>query len=697
MPGKNPEDTASLFQAGLAAQQQGRAKEAARCYARVLERNPNHVDALHFCGLLIASGESLAPGIAMISRAIALKPDYMAAHFNLANVYRQARRPDLALGHYERALTLAPDDLDVLVNLGDTLRTLGRGDDSLATLQRAVRVAPTAVMAWQHLGQSLLGLMRCDEARAAFEKVIGLEPASSAGWTALGLVAQAQQFHQDAIAHFTTALGCNPRDAQAFCGRASSCLKVAPAGQVSEDVLTDLFKAIQADPDYLESYFVMASALRTLSRLGEAESCLHAALSRPSADVTAMNRGAIAWFELRRFARALEQLDRALALDPLSEQTLTNRAAVLRSMGRLDEAVLSAEQALRACPQSPNHLTHLGALRCARGETREALDCFDQALALDADHPGARFNRAQARLASGHLVEGWPDYELRTHFGVHRDLLPPRGEPQWSGAFDVAGKTVLLRGEQGYGDTLQFVRYARNVESLGASVVIEVQAALTGLIGRMGFSVIAYGEALPLFDCYSPIPSLPGAFKTTLETIPGAAGYLDADPAHLARWSERLGRSGRRPLIAVSWSGQRNAANNRAIPLSEFARLFKILPNARFVGVQPEVYAEDKVALEQTESLEWLGAELASFEDTAAILCLADLVITIDSALAHLSGALARPTWVLLPHVADWRWFRSREDSPWYRSMRLFRQSRLADWSTPLESVATELARRFRD
>jgi hypothetical protein len=333
---------------------------------------------------------------------------------------------------------------------------------------------------------------------------------------------------------------------------------------------------------------------------------------------------------------------------------------------------------------------------CSRWE--EALADYDRSIAANPQFADALYNRSMAQLFLGDFEQGWRGYEWRWVNARRLGIGEARffTQPRWQGE-DLAGKRLLLYSEAGLGDTLQFCRYASLCARLGATVILEVQAPLVGLLERLeGVSqVIAAGTALPSFDCQSPLLSLPLAFQTRVGDIPAPPSYLRAEDTRIAQWQARLGRHSR-PRIGLVWSGNpQNAIDaRRSVKLAEW---IDYLPQGfEYFRLQTHVRDADRAVLDASSSIVSFEDALLDFENTAALCECLDLVLTVDTSLAHLAGALGRRTWVLLAHIPDFRWLRGRADSPWYPSLKLYRQTTAGDWGGVFERVAADLCREFR-
>ena len=376
---------------------------------------------------------------------------------------------------------------------------------------------------------------------------------------------------------------------------------------------------------------------------------------------------------------------------PATRSRITDRGVALSLLDRFEEAIASHEEAIRIEPHIVGAHINRGNVMLKLTRLQEALEAYTEALAREPVNSEANFNAAITRLCLGDYREGWKQYEHRwetKHFAGHRPNYP---QPMWRGE-DIAGKRIVLNAEQGMGDVIQFVRYAPLVAERGAEVILAVPRALKALMETVpGVSLVASsGDALPEFDLYCPLMSLPLVFGTELETVPANIPYLRPYADRIAAWQPRLPDNGR-ARVGVCWAGNPGFGNDRhrSIPLERFAALFDV-PGIDFVSLQKEVNPAHAALLEQHGILR-LGEQFEDFADTAAVMAMLDLVVAVDTSVAHLAGAMGRVTALLLPFSPDWRWLLDRNDSPWYPTMRLFRQSSTGDWGEPLGKLCREL------
>jgi tetratricopeptide (TPR) repeat protein len=449
-------------------------------------------------------------------------------------------------------------------------------------------------------------------------------------------------------------------------------------------------RALALRPDHGEAVFNRSVALYELKRYEEALASYDRALAlRPDHAVTLSNRGAVL-YALGRFEEALASYDRALALQPGYVAALSNRGVALRALRRFEEALASYDQVFALHPDHVDALSNRGDALVQLKRIEEASASYNRAIMLCPDHAGAHLGNATLRLLIGDFARGWPEYEWRWRTAA----LTPRhfSLPRWSGAQDIRGKTILLHSEQAFGDVIQFCRYVPLVAKRAGRVILEVPGELRGLMRSLSGDarIVRSGDDLPVFDVRCPLLSLPLAFGTRLETIPSRTPYLRAALRYLEKWRALLGPK-HRLRIGVSWSGRPTHKNDRirSIKLASLLPLLEL--DATFISVQKDISDEDAKFLLEQKSIVHFGEALEDFSDTAALISHLDLVLSVDTSVAHLSGALAKPVWVMLPFTPDWRWLLDRNDSPWYPTARLFRQDDTRAWDNVIARVKDEL------
>ena len=390
-------------------------------------------------------------------------------------------------------------------------------------------------------------------------------------------------------------------------------------------------------------------------------------------------------------ARAAELLSRATHISPQTWQLHYNLGRALGMAGRYEDEVAAYQRAIAIKPDSVETHVNLGVALRDMHRFDDALKVFKKAVSLNPNDASARTNRAQTNLLLGVFEHGWREYEWRWRDGGQQH---PFGANAWLGESPVTGKTVLVHAEQGFGDTLQFVRYVDALAAQGARILLRVQDPLQALLATYPgvAQVIGEQEAVPPFDLHCPLMSLPLALAKTVRQIPAKTPYVQADPARAARWRQLLENTeARKPRIGIAWSGRPTHLNdrNRSMRLDDLRPLFEA--DATFVSLQKDVRETDRETLEQIAQVHDVSGQINDFADTAALIAELDLVVCVDTSVTHLAGALGKPVWVLLPFTPDWRWQVGRSDSPWYPTMRLFRQTSRGDWSGVLSAVREAL------
>ncbi len=562
--------------------------------------------------------------IAAYRQAIALRPNYPEAHYNLGNGLFDTGHFDEALAACRQAIALRPGYAEAYSNLGNAFRYKGQLDDAIAACCQAIALKPDLAEAYSNLGSALHDKGQLDEAIAACRQAIALKP------------------------------------------------------------------------DLAEAYSGLGSALHDKGQLDEAIAAYRQAIVLKPSFAEARSNLGVALGEKGRFDEAITAFRQAITLKPNFPDAHCNLGNALRDSGRLDDAIVACRQAIALKPDFTGAYSNLGNALSGKGQLDEAIAVYRQALALDPNFPEAHYNLATRLLYRGDLAAGWAEYEWRWKCRDVRPIHRSFSQPQWDGS-PLTGRTIFIHAEQGFGDTLQFVRYLSLVASGGGRIFLECQRELHRLFESSALpgphQLLTRGQPLPAFDLHYALLSLPLAFQTTLDTIPHDVPYLRANPALVQRWRAKLGAAPAPLKVGLVWAGRKSHGNdrNRSMPLAALAPLARV-PNISFYNLQKDDPARQAAHPPPGMRLIDYTSELADFADTAALIANLDLVISVDTSIVHLAGALAKPVWVLLCFAPDWRWLQDRLDSPWYPTLRLFRQPQPGDWPSALNKAADALA-----
>src|SRR5215472_8457960 len=545
-----------------------------------------------------------------------------------------------------------PDFFDALRLLAVLETRLGRLKDALTSYDRALAVRPAYAEALHDRGVILHELNRFDEALASFEHALTARPHYDEALHNCGLTLHKLKRFDEALASFEQALAVRPDYAEALSNRGATLYEL----RRFEDALASYDKALTVRPNYAEALSNRGLTLHKLKRFDEALASYEQALAvRPDYADALRNRG-LTLHNLKRFEDALASYDKALTVRPNYAEALRNRGLTLHELKRFDEALAS----------------------------------YEQALAVRPDYTQAHFNEAICRLVIGDFDRGWEKFDryFNRYYQFRR-----LGVSNGTALAAIAGRTILLHAHLGYGDTIQFCRYVPLVAELAARVILEVQAPLHELMSTLpgAVQIVTRGDPIPNFDVQCLLESLPLVFGTRLETIPSATPYLRVSSQAIMNWNARLGGPRGRPRIGLAWSGDPMNWNdhNRSMRLGSLLSLLDL--SATFVSLQKDVRAGDAAVLKARSDVLHFGDELKDFSDTAAIISNLDLIISVDTSVVHLAGALAKPVWVMLLFIPDWRWLLDREDRPWYPTARLFRQDDSRTWENAIQCVHAAL------
>jgi tetratricopeptide (TPR) repeat protein len=607
----------------------------------------------------------------------------VAGWLSAAFAHQQAGRAAEAERVCRLILSVDPGHAQTLHLLGLLEHQRGRSETAIVRIRAAI-ARDGQVAAFHHNLGNILKPLDPAEAQKCYERALALAPDSVDTLYNLGNTCHELGQPERAIGCFERALRLRP-DATELHNNLGMALQ--DLGRLDEAIAC-YRKALALRPDAPATLDNLAAALRGQGDLAAAQASYEQALALAPGRVESHIGLGVVSRESGRPEEAAAHYRRALALAPDHPEARNNLAVVLVDLDRPEEAAGHYRQVLAQQPNRAETHNNLGIALERQGGYAEAIACYDRALILAPNYAEAHFNRAHALLATERFDEGWREYEWR--FAVARY---ERGfdRPLWSGE-PLAGQTILIHAEQGFGDTLQFVRYIAAVAGCGGRVVLEAPQLLVRLLRTTAgiVDVVAAGDPLPDFDCHCPLLSLPRVFNTGLATIPAAVPYLSLPAETSAAWAGRIATApGLR--VGVAWSGSLvGVVDRRPIDLRLLQPLSQI-PGVSWFSLQVGEQSRDLALLDRPDIAD-LSPWLTDFAETAAAVCHLDLVISIDTSVAHLAGALGRPTWILLPYNADWRWLGQREDSPWYPTARLFRQQRPGDWAGVIGALGAALA-----
>ena len=675
----------------------GRLTEVALGYKRILEANPRQPKALAGMSLVALASRQIPAAVKMAEAAVAVSPEMGSAWVVLGQALKAAGRSGEAERAYGRAILLDGTDALARMGLGELKVATGRPAEAALEFEQALKRQPALVAAHLGLGNALALMGRNEQALECYKQAIAMRPRFPEAEFAAGFVLARLGRVKEAEARYRRALVLRPDFAAAWMNL-GSLLREQGREVYAEAALQ---RAVELRPDLIAGWINLAILERERRRPADAEADLRKAFSLNPEQVETL----VAWCQFRASERDLagawEWLRWALARDPDNPEAVNMRGILLHTEGRFAEAIAAFERA--EVLGNRGAASNRGNSFLEMGRMDDALRAHQAAVEHDSSHPGAQYNLALTQLRLGKWGCGWPAYEARWRFReVHRSPRIFR-QPRWQGE-PLEGRRVLLHAEQGLGDTIQFCRYATLVAARGGAAILQVQAPVEGLMRslpavRAGQVEIALlGAKLPEFDLECPLMSLPAVFGTTVETVPWPGAYLEADPELAA---ERLAKFPRlrfqdspraQHRVGLAWAGNPcyKADRQRSMKLNTLLPLLRI-PGINWISLQKGEAAEQLAGLAGA-ALVWDGSSGdRDLAETAAQLATLDLVITTDTCIAHLAGAMAKPVWILLPHLADWRWMQETETTPWYPTAKLFRQGSPGDWAGVLDRVADDL------
>jgi tetratricopeptide (TPR) repeat protein len=625
--------------------------EAEGVYRAVLTAQPENADALHLLGVLACDAGKTEAGIALVQQAIRLRPTVAPFHNTLGNAMASLRRVEEARFAFEWALQLNPDFVEARVNLGNLLQDLNQPDEAVTHYRRALETRPMAAEIHNNLGNALRRSGALEDSIAAFRLALRLNQHYPEAYVNLAAALLAANSTEEAAHCCEEAIRQNPLLAAAHSNYAAVLLAQSSFGKAEAASR----EALRLQSEYAEAHHNLGNALRAQGMYGDA--VFH-------------------YREALRLRPDLEEATRTLSA------TFLDEAVMLSKQCRFAEAEAICRTNLDSDPDDADSYRILGNIYFRQRRLNEAGVCYAAALKLRPEDAGAHYNRALLLLLRGEFEEGWQEYEWRWQRPDARICAP--AQPRWQGE-PLDGRRILICAEQGLGDCIQFLRYLPMVREAGGRVIFQCPSALTTWMEKLpGITEVAdLAAAPPEADFHAPLLSLPRVFRTSLESIPSHTPYLSPPPHLLDAWRERLASyDGLRAGLVWAGSPQNSEDTNRSIPLTQLQPLCDT-PGVSMICLQQGAGTGEL-------PIHYLG-DWGSIEDFAAIMMNLDLVISVDTMPAHLAGALGRPVWTLLRFAADYRWLLDREDSPWYPTMRLFRQPCPGDWDSIVRAVGDAL------
>lgn len=643
------------YNLGNVLNRQGCRDEAAVAFSAALAILPIYPEALNNLG-------SVAPSPDMAEKyyrdALAQRPDFPEALCNLGTILRSRGDIHEAQACYRRAVTLRDDYADAIAGLAEIAQHQGLPDDAETYCRLLLRIRPDSTIALSNLGNALRSQGRLEEAESCYRRALVVQPDDADCLNNLGAVLHRLGRQNEAESCFAQVLVLAPNHAEAHNNLANA---LQLQGKV-EIAMEHYRRAIALKPDYAEAFSNLGSALQVRGDLDGAG----------------------------------ESYRQALALRPDLPDAHSNLGTLYSLQARMAEAAACFQQALTGRPDYPEALNNLGNVLQWDDRVEEAVAAYDSAIALRPNFAGAHMNLGMALLSAGHFQRGWREYEWRWASEQFAHARRQFSQPQWCGEA-AAGRTILVHAEQGFGDTLQFCRFAPLLAKHGLRVILEVQRPLVRLLGCLpGIEqVVAHGDDLPPFDLHCPLLSLPAALGISLDSIPAEA-YLVAPFEQVEVWRDRVETAAGGMLkVGLVWAGSARTYSQdlAAVDRRRSIAWDRLKPLLDCTGVRFFCLQKDGVRPPASAGIVDFMGDMSDFADTAALVANLDLLISVDTAMVHLAGGLGRPVWVLNRFDSCWRWLRDRDDSPWYPSARLFRQPKAGDWDSVLKRVRSTLGR----
>jgi len=686
-------ETKELIQEAYELHLAGKLTGAEQLYKEILQAQPEHIDALFSLGTLNLQQGRYDTACICFIKTLKLMPDHATAHCNLGTALQRLGKYEEAITSYRKAISLKPDYTDAHFNLANTLKDQSKFDEAIICYKKAIELNPNNADLYGNLGNTLKEQCKLDEAIECYRTASELDPDSAGFQCNLGAALQKHGALKEAILSYTKAVKIDPGYAMAFCNLGSA---LQESGN-PEEAIKNYERAISLKPDYAEAHNNLGVSLLEKAEPEEAIKCHKRAIELNPDCAEAHNNLGTAFMEHGKFGNAFTSYKRALLLKPKYAEAHTNLGTALMAQSKFDDAITSHQKAIELKPDHAEAYNNLGTVLNGLGRPEEAIVNYKQAIELKPDLAQAHLNLAFALLLTRNFRNGLQEYEWRLRL---KKCKPETNQKaMWDGS-SLNGKSILVYSEQGIGDSIQFARYIPMVKEQGGHVIVECQQSLCRLL-RNGdgideiIEMTSHGKSHIQFDTQIPLLSLPGIFDVSVDTIPQNPSYIIPDPVLVSQWRSKFNHDNNLK-VGIAWAGNPKHINdrNRSCSLNNFAHLTSI-KGITFYSLQKGPASIDSNNCHKGINLIDLDSELEDFADTAAAIDNMDLIISVDTSVVHLAGAIGKPVWTLLPFVPDWRWMLERSDTPWYPSMRLFRQRQLHDWEGVFEQI-TESLTKFR-
>lgn len=650
---KKQTDISADIKAAIKHHQAGNFEKAEMIYRRILQVSPKSFDALHLLGLIAYQTKKYDAAIDYITRATIINPNEAKAFNHLGLALAGKGDAVNALGNYMKAISLNPGYAETYINLGNLLKSTGDIEGAIKNYEKAVDLKQNGEKAYNNLGNALKDKGDIEGAIANYRKALNLNPGFAEAYYNLGSIYRDRGEADEAAMNYRKAIELNPHFLQAY-NNLGNVLK--DMGNMDEAIL-NYRKALELDPDSATIYNNLGLVLESKGDLDS----------------------------------AMINYEKAISLNPHCAETYNNIGNVFAFKGETGKAVEQYEKALRSDPDYVEAYNNLGALFVNKGDTERAIQYYSQAISLRPGYAQAHFNLGLVLLLTKQFKQGWQEYEWR--FKTSDFLFPSFNMPAWEGS-SLDGKVIYVRCEQGIGDTIQFARYVSLLSLFNpGKIIFRPNAGLEQLFRNSGLGADIVDNSISdeamHFDTYVPLLSLPAIFGTDEDNIPSRSRYLYAEKEKINDYRE-IYFDNDSFKIGIVWKGNPKHKKDRfrSLSLSFFCGISS-LPGVKVYSLQ-KGHGEEELANIQEDIID-LGKTFHDFSDTAAAIENLDLIVGVDTSVVHLSGALGKPTWILLPYVPDWRWFLDSELSPWYESFKLFRQVRSGDWHDVMERVCKKI------